>query len=126
MAAIDTVARGRSFQLMVRSKEMSMSRSVIRMFKNNGDIAAYAVFLKFSSGAHAQPPESQQRLSTPHSRFSRNHEINQTNLIDKANHPAGHVITETIVFCASGSGDWGRFWSSVRAAANDGVRGLAT
>lgn len=51
MAAIDTVARGRSFQLMVRSKEMSMSRSVIRMFKNNGDIAAYAVMLISTSGA---------------------------------------------------------------------------
>lgn len=66
------------FQQLVSLENKSMTGSVIRMYKTRSVIAAYALMLVVSTGAQAQAPESQQRLSTPRNQSSQRYEINQT------------------------------------------------
>lgn len=66
------------FQQLVSLEDKSMTGSVIRMYKTRSVIAAYALMLVVSTGAQAQAPESQQRLSTPRNQSSQRYEINQT------------------------------------------------
>ena len=51
---------------------------MIRIFKNSSVIAAHALLLVVSTGAQAQAPEPQQRLSTSRNQSSKLYEINQT------------------------------------------------
>ncbi len=66
------------FQQLFRLEDKSTTVTVIRMYKTTSAIAAYALMLVFCTGAQAQAPETQQRLSTPRNQSSQRYEINQT------------------------------------------------